>query len=84
MALVKHQLASRGHAVEGYLEEDDLYERLKQGPVAVLVLGPGVEQEPRARCRAMCAELVLPLVEHNGGPDALVRNVEEALAKRPA
>lgn len=84
MALVKQQISALGHPVEGYLEEADLTIRLRGGPVSLLVLGPGVETEPRMNCRAMCKELGIRLVEHEGGPDNLSRNVEAALAERQA
>ncbi len=80
MALVKHQIAALGHAVEGYLVESELSERLRGEPVALLVLGAGVEREPRANCHALCKELGIRLLEHEGGPDNLSRNVEAALA----
>ena len=80
MALVKHQISALGHTVEGYLDEDKMNARLRGGPVALLVLGPGVEQQPRMNCRALCAELGIRLIEHEGGPDNLSRTVEAALA----
>ena len=82
MALVKHQISSLGHVVEGYLDETALRERLRGGRVALLVLGAGVEREPRANCHALCRELGIRLLEHQGGPDNLIRNVEAALAER--
>lgn len=84
MALVKHQIAALGHAVEGYLEESELSQRLRGGPVSLLVLGPSVEREPRANCHALCKELGIRLLEHEGGPDNLSRKVEAALAERRA
>lgn len=84
MALVKHQISSLGHAVEGYLDESELNTRVRNGPVALLVLGAGVENEPRMNCRALCKELGIRLYEHEGGPDNLIRNVEAALAERQA
>ena len=82
MALVKHQISSLGLVVEGYLDETALSERLRHGQVALLVLGAGVEREPRANCHALCRELGIRLLEHEGGPDNLMRNVEAALAER--
>jgi len=35
-------------------------------------------------CRALCAEHGIRLIEHEGGPDNLSRNVEAALAERHA
>lgn len=84
MALVRHQISSLGHTVEGYLEEEEMRVRLRKGPVALLVLGPAVETGPRMDCRALCKELGIPLVEHEGGPDHLIRDVEAALAEREA
>lgn len=84
MALVKHQISSLGHAVEGYLDETDLDARMRRGPVALLVLGAGVEHEPRMNFRALCMELGIRLYEHEGGPDNLSRDVEAALAERQA
>jgi hypothetical protein len=80
MALVKSQISSLGHVVEGYLEEAEMQARLRKGPVALLILGPGVETGPRMNCRALCRELGILLLEHEGGPDNLIRNVEAALA----
>ncbi len=84
MALVKHQISALGHSVEGYLDESELDARVRSGPVSLLVLGAGVEREPRMNCRALCAELGIRLIEHEGGPDNLSRNVEAALAERQA
>ena len=84
LALVKHQISALGHPVEGYLDEADLMIRLRGAPVALLVLGPGVETEPRMNCRALCGKLGIRLIEHEGGPDKLSRNVEAALAERQA
>ncbi len=82
MALVKQQISASGHAVEGYLDETELNARLRSGPVALLILGPGVETGPRMNCRALCNELGIRLLEHEGGPDNLSRNVEAALTER--
>jgi len=82
LALVKHQLSALGYAFEGYLDENEMNARLRGGPVALLVLGSGVETEPRMNARALCSELGIPLLEHEGGPDNLIRNVEAALAGR--
>ena len=82
MALVKHQITSLGHTVEGYLDESGLDMRLRSGPVSLLVLGAGVELESRMKCRALCKELGIRLYEHEGGQDNLSRNVEAALAER--
>lgn len=84
MALAKHWILALGHPVEGFLEETELNQRLRSGPVALLVLGPGVEQEPRINCRALCEALGIRLIEHAGGPDNLMRDVEAALAQRQA
>ena len=80
LALVKHQLSALGHAFEGYLDENEMNARLRGGPVALLVLGVGVEHEPRMNSRALRMELGIRLYEHEGGPDNLIRNVEAALA----
>ena len=84
MALVQRQISSLGHTTEGYLQEVEMHTRLRKGSVALLVLGPGVETGPRMNCRALCRELGIPLVEHEGGPDHLIRDVEAALAERQA
>lgn len=80
MSLVQGQISSLGYTTEGYLVEAEMEARLRKSPVALLVLGPGVETGPRMNCRALCKELGIPLVEHEGGPDHLIRDVEAALA----
>jgi hypothetical protein len=79
MALVERQIRAGGHTSEGLLDEAAVEARLRQGGVSLLVLGGGVEDGPRERCRALCRELNLRLLEHFGGPEALSRNITEAL-----
>jgi hypothetical protein len=79
MALVQRQISADGHLSEGFLEEADVGTRLRKGGVSLLVLGGGVEEGPRERCRALCRELNVRLLEHYGGPEALSRNIAEAL-----
>lgn len=81
MALVKQQISSLGHPIEGYLDETELSARLRSGPVQLLILGPGVEPQARLNCRALSTELGVRLLEHEGGLDTLSRNVAAALAE---
>lgn len=80
MALVDLQMRSAGYKTEGYMEEDDLRSRLEQSPVALLVLGGGVEDGPREQLRRYCQAKGIRLLEHYGGPDLLLENVRAALA----
>lgn len=80
MALVDLQMRSAGYKTEGYMEEDELRHRLEQSPVALLVLGGGVEDGPREQLRDYCQEKGIRLLEHFGGPDRLLENVRAALA----
>ena len=84
MALMKHQIASLGHEVEAFLEEREMVACLREGAVALLILGPGIETEPRMNCRALCRELGVRLLEHQGGPDDLVRGIHAALVPKQA
>lgn len=79
MALVKLHIGAGGHAVEGFLEEAAITTRLRAGEVDLLVLGGGVEDGPRERCRKLCADLGVKLLEHYGGPDQLTRHIRSAL-----
>ena len=80
MALVDLQMRSAGYKTEGFLEEMDLMQRLEGAPAALLVLGAGVEDAPRARLREYCEAKRIKLLEHFGGPDRLLENVRAALA----
>lgn len=80
MALVDLQMRSAGYKTEGYMEEDDLRRRLEQSPVALLVLGGGVEDGPREQLRRYCQAKGIRLLEHFGGPDRLLENMRAALA----
>lgn len=82
MALVKQQISSLGHQVEGYLDETEVSARLRSGPVLRLILGTGVEPRARMNCRALTTELGVLLLEHEGGLGTLSRNVAAVLAER--
>ena len=84
MALMQQQISALGHTVEGFLDEPEMAARLRARTADLLVLGPGVETEPRMNCRALCTELGIGLLEHEGGPDQLSLSIEVALAKRQA
>ncbi|MBK8341105.1 MAG: hypothetical protein IPK99_14400 [Flavobacteriales bacterium] len=81
MALVKHQLTSVGCSAEGFMRDEELMLRLERGGVTLLILGTGVEDGPRKKFRAYCAEKGIPLLEHSGGPDQLLENVRVALGQ---
>ena len=83
MSLVKLHIGASGHAVEGFLEERAITTRLRAGEVDLLVLGGGVEDGPRERCRRLCADLGVKLLEHFGGPDQLARHIRTALTEVP-
>ena len=81
MSLVKLHIGANGHVVDGYLEEKAITTRLRAGEVDLLVLGGGVEDGPRERCRRLCADLGVRLLEHYGGPDQLGRHIHSVLTE---
>ncbi len=80
MALVRNQLVAAGFGAEGYLDDGALLSRLEHGDVALLVVGGGIEDGPRAHLRQLCAAKGIRILEHFGGADQLVENVRNALA----
>lgn len=84
MALVKRHINSAGHQTEGFLEETAVARRLRSGDVALCVIGGGVESPAREQCKALCVELGIPMLEHFGGPDQLLKNIQTLLAEREA
>jgi len=79
MALVGQQLKAAGIEAKGFMEETALGTELQQGHVRLLLIGGGVEDEPRARMKALCSELGILVLEHFGGPSSLPDNIASAL-----
>ncbi len=80
MALVGQQLKAAGMDAHGFGDEALLMTELAKGDVRLLVLGAGVEDEPRERLRAICAAGGILFHEHFEGPTALVERVTRLLA----
>lgn len=79
MALVSQQLKAAGLNAKGFMDEEQLVAELGKGEVRLLVLGGGVEEAPRERMRAYCAKHNVLMLEHFGGPAALVENIGTVL-----
>ena len=80
MALVGQQLLAAGLDAHGFRDEAVLVSELAKGEARLLVIGAGVEDEPRERLRALCAGHGILLHEHFEGPTALVEHVTRLLA----
>jgi TPP-dependent trihydroxycyclohexane-1,2-dione (THcHDO) dehydratase len=79
MALVGHQLSAAGMEAEGFMDEDQLMEKLRGGDARLLVIGGGVEDEARERLKKTCAEHDVMVLEHSAGPHSLPGSISEAL-----
>lgn len=79
MALVGQQLKAAGLNAQGFMDEEQLVAELDKGEVRLLVIGGGVEDAPRTRLRAYCAAHNVLMLEHFGGPAALVENIGTVL-----
>jgi len=80
MALVGHQLMAAGLDAQGFLDEVPLAAELMQGGVRLLIIGAGIEDEPRARLRALCAAQRILVHEHFEGLTTLEEHVTRLLA----
>lgn len=80
MALVGQQLKAAGMEAEGFMDEQQLNEKLREGNAKLLVIGGGVEDGPRHRLKALCAEKAVLVLEHFAGPGSLPGNIAEVLA----
>jgi hypothetical protein len=79
MALVGQQLKAAGLNAHGFMDEAQLVAELEKGEARLLVIGGGVEDAPRERMRAYCAKHNVLMLEHFGGPAALVENIGTVL-----
>jgi len=79
MALIDKELSAAGLEATGFLEEELLVAELQKGEVKLLIIGGGVEDEPRARLLKICADAGIQVHEHFAGPTALVDSVTNAL-----
>lgn len=79
MVLVDQQLKAAGLNARGYMDEELLIAELDKGEARLLVIGGGVEDGPRARLRAYCAAHNVLMLEHFGGPAALIENIGTVL-----
>jgi TPP-dependent trihydroxycyclohexane-1,2-dione (THcHDO) dehydratase len=75
MALVGQQLSAAGMDAEGYMDEEQLSERLKQGGAGLLVIGGGVEDAARQRLKDLCAAHGVMVLEHHAGPGTLPESI---------
>lgn len=79
MALVGHQLSVAGLDAEGFMDENKLMEQLNLGETKLLVIGGGVEDEPRERLKSYCNDHGIMVLEHSGGPQSLPGSITQAL-----
>lgn len=79
MALVGQQLKSAGYDPLPFRDEHELARALPTGDARLLVIGGGVEEEPREELKALCAKHGVLVFENFGGPTALVENLERML-----
>ncbi len=80
MALVDQQLKAAGLKAQGFMDEQLLMAELALGQARLLVIGGGVEEEPRARLRKFCMDNNVLMLEHFGGPAQLVENIGTVLS----
>ena len=79
MALVDQQLKAAGLDAQGFMDEQLLLTELAHGKARMLVLGGGVEDEPRERLRSYCTEHHILMLEHFGGPGQLIQDIGSVL-----
>jgi|GEM_PF-877029 len=82
MALVGNQLKAAGIVAHGFMDEALLMQELDKGHTHLLVLGGGVEDEPRSRLKEYCSARAILVLEHFGGPGSLPSNISSALGAR--
>lgn len=80
MTIVDQQLKAAGINARGFMDENELETALREGKAGMLVIGGGVEPEPRERVKKVCGQLGLLVLEHWGGPHMLPDDIEEALS----
>jgi ribosomal protein L30E len=80
MTLVERQLAAEGMNAVGFMDEEELIAELNQGNAHLLVIGGGVEDEPRARVKEYCHQKGIMVFEHSGGPQNLPGNIASVLS----
>lgn len=79
MALVGQQLKASGLDAVGFRDEKLLEAQLAKGEARLLVIGAGVEEAPRIRLKAVCAQHGIAVHENSGGPGALMEHVSRLL-----
>lgn len=79
MTLVDRQLSAAGLKSTGFMDEEALKAEIEKGKVRLLVIGGGVEAEPRARMKALCEARGILVYEHSGGPQSLPGHILKVL-----
>ena len=79
MRIVDLQLKAAGVVAQGFMDEEELKAALDKGDARLLVIGGGVEDAPRARMKAYCAEKGILVLEHSAGPASLPGHIAQAL-----
>jgi len=79
MSIVDLQLRATGITAQGFIRESELMAELSKGLTKMLVIGGGVEDEPRVRLKAWCTANNVLILEHSGGPQSLPEEIEDAL-----
>lgn len=79
MALVGNQLKAAGIDAKGFMDEAELKAELELGKARMLVMGGGVEDEPRKRMKDFCQARGILVLEHFAGPDSLPGSISEVL-----
>lgn len=79
MALVGNQLKAAGIEAKGFMDEAELTAELELGHARMLVMGGGVEDEPRERMKDFCASRGILVLEHFAGPGSLPGTISEVL-----
>ena len=80
MTIVDQQLKASGINARGFMEEGELTKALESGEAGMLVIGGGVEPDPRQRVKELCGRLGVLVLEHWGGPQMLPDDIEDALS----
>lgn len=79
MTLVDLELSAAGLNAKGFEDEKALLAEIDKGEIRLLVIGGGVEEGPRGRLKAYCADRKVQVLEHFGGASSLVDNITKAL-----
>lgn len=84
MERVTALLGAGGYVVQPCFTDDEARAALERGNLDGFLIGGGVEAASRAALAPVAAAHGVIVIEHFGGPHALLEHVEAALSQSPA